>query len=558
MEVVVTQVEEFDVVVIGSGMAGASAALAAHAEGLSVVVLEKGSKAGGGTTYSYGGLWLGGTHLQREAGIDDDMDDVVAYMRHLGAGFEVPAQQQVYIDEGPRALEYFHRLGVPFQLVRGLPDHYHGHAPGSRAEGRMVETALISTDDLGDWKDKVDVSPELPMGVTFEEAIAWGGIGNARNYDAATMAERRAQNLRGFGAGLSANFIKLLLDRGVPILLDTPVTGLVRDDTGRVIGADAGAEGDATLYRARRGVVLAGGGYESNPELINRFEDVTGWESMFPETLTGDPLMMATELGAGLHVIRRHMALFLGFPMPASEETGRPFLRLAGIQELSKPHTLVVNGEGHRFADESYFQSILDALRDFDVWAHRYTNLPCYLVFDSQYTSKYSFGGFEVGHVPDWVTRADTLEELANSIGVDADNLVASVQRLNTFAETGVDEDYQRGEAPWAQYYTGDLTSSNPNLGTVGEGPFYAVELKPSGLSSAGLMTDTSARVLTARGVPIDGLYASGNCAAFVDYGAGYQAGYSLARAMTFSKQAIDHIVAISTATSAAAVTASA
>ncbi|WP_176562051.1 FAD-dependent oxidoreductase [Mycolicibacterium palauense] len=537
-----SQTEEYDVVIIGSGIAGTSAALAAHAEGLSAVILEKGAKAGGGTTYSYGGLWLGCTHLQREAGLEDDLDDVIAYMRHLGGGYEVPAQQQVYIEQGPVALEYFHRLGVPFQLVRGLPDHYHGHAPGSRAEGRMVETALISTDDLGDWKDKVDVSPELPMGVTFEEAIAWGGIGNARNYDAETMAQRRAANLRGFGAGLAANFIKLLLDRQVPILLETPATRLIREG-GRVVGVEADRGGVPTVFRARRGVVLAGGGYEANPELINRFEDVTGWVSMFPDTLTGDPLMMATELGAGVHVIRRHMALFLGFPMPATKENPRAFLRLAGIQELSKPHTLVVNRAGHRFADESYFQSILDALRDFDVWEHRYTNQPCYLVFDSQYTAKYSFGGFEVGYVPDWVQRADTLDELAAKIGVDAENLVHSVQRLNKFAEAGVDEDYQRGEAPWAQYYTGDLTSSNPNLGPVGEGPFYGVELKPSGLSSAGLMTDPHARVLTSRGVPIEGLYASGNNAAFVDYGSGYQAGYSLARSIIFSKQAIDHIV---------------
>jgi 3-oxosteroid 1-dehydrogenase len=233
------------------------------------------------------------------------------------------------------------------------------------------------------------------------------------------------------------------------------------------------------------------------------------------------------------------MALFLGFPMPAAE-TGRAFLRLAGIQELSKPHTLVVNADGRRFADESYFQSILNALRDFDVWGHRYTNLPCYLIFDSQYTAKYSFGGFDVGYVPDWVQRAGTLEELAAQLGVDGANLRSSVERLNGFAETGVDADYHRGEAPWAQYYTGDLTSANPNLGPVGKPPFYGIELKPSGLSSAGLMTDTSARVLTAREEPIAGLYASGNCAAFVDYGAGYQAGYSLARAITFSKLAIE------------------
>lgn len=534
--------EEYDVVVVGSGMAGSAAALAAAAAGLTVVVLEKAAKAGGGTTYSYGGLWLGMTHLQAEAGLEDNREDTAAYMRHLGAGYEVASHQDAYIDEGPRALKVFSDLGVPFQLVRGLPDHYHGHAPGSRPEGRMVETALISGEELGEWQHKVEISPELPMGATFEEAIAWGGVGNARNFDQDLMGSRRVRDMRGFGAGLAANFIKLLLQREVPIRLETPVAGLVSED-GRVTGVRVEHGGVAAAIKARRGVILAGGGYESNDELINRFEDITDWVSMFPDTLTGDPLVMATELGAGVHVIRRHMALFLGFPMPPTTADGKSFLRLAGIQELSKPHTLVVNREGRRFADESYFQSMLDALRDFDVWAHRYQNLPCYLVFDSDYTAKYSFGGYDVGVVPDWVERADTLEELAGKLGVDARNLVHTVERLNEFAATGVDLDFQRGEAPWAQYYTGDLTSANPNLGSVGKGPFYGIELKPSGLSSAGLMTDVNGRVLSTSKRPIDGLYASGNNAAFVDYGAGYQAGYSLARAMTFSLLAIEHIL---------------
>jgi len=534
--------EQYDVVVVGSGIAGLSAALSAAIEGLSVVVIEKAKRAGGGTTYSYGGIWMGQTHLQQEAGLEDNRADIAAYMRHLGGGYEVAAHQNAYIDHGPVALKYFSDAGIPFKLVPGLPDHYHGHAPGSRVEGRMIETELISAQDLGTWQNKVDVSPELPMGVTFGEAIAWGGIGNARNYDATLMTERRNQDMRGFGAGLVAHFVKALLDRNVPLRLQTPALHLIVVD-GCVEGLRAEHDGTEYTIRGRRGVILAGGGYESNNDLIERYEDIRGWDSMFPDSLTGDPLIMATEIGAGVRVIPRNMAIFLGFPMPPSTPAGKGFMRLAGIQELSSPHTLVVNRNGTRFADESYFQSILNGLREFDVWEHTYTNLPCYLVFDSQYTQKYSFGGYAVGTVPDWVTRADSIEELANKLGVNHKNLAATVERLNGFAKTGADTDFQRGEAPWAQYYAGDLTSPNPNLGSVETGPYYGVPLKPSGLSSAGLMTSTSAEVLTNRNMPLPGLYAAGNCASFVDFGAGYQAGYTLARGLIFSHLAIKHIL---------------
>ena len=385
-----------DVVVVGSGLAGLSAALAATAHGLRALVLEKGEQAGGGTSYSFGGLWIGNNAIARERGFQDSRDETIAYLRFLGAGYEIEENLLAFVDGSPAALDYFLGLGIPFQVARGVPDHYYDTAPGSKREGRMLEVALISGYDLGDWQHKVSVSPYVPMGATFEEAVRWGGHGNYRNWDAALLAERRERDLRGFGAGLAAQFVKALLARGVPIQLSSGATRLVTDGE-RVVGVEA-RQGDRPVrLGARHGVVLSTGGYESNRELVRRYEGFSEWGSMFPATLTGDGLLMATEIGATTYSIPLNMAIFLGFEVPAERSGDPPSYRVAGTAELSFPHTLVVNQAGERFADEAYFQALLNGLRQFDVWHHRLPNFPCYLVFDQDYAEKYSFAGLPPG-----------------------------------------------------------------------------------------------------------------------------------------------------------------
>jgi 3-oxosteroid 1-dehydrogenase len=254
---------------------------------------------------------------------------------------------------------------------------------------------------------------------------------------------------------------------------------------------------------------------------------------------------MAAEIGAAIHLIPMNMAMFLGFNIPNERPGEEPTYRSAGNKELSYPHTLVVNQDGERFADESYFQAILSALRHFDVWRHRHANLPCYLIFDQSYADKYSFAASPAGSpIPTWVSRANTLDELAAALGIDGARLAKTVARFNEFARDGEDRDFQRGRAPWSNYYAGDLTHQpNANLGPVERPPFYGIRLIPSGLSSAGLLTNGHGQVVHLRGHPMPGLYASGNAAVYVDYGAGYQAGLSLARGMTFSYLAVQHML---------------
>ncbi|MEX0407280.1 FAD-dependent oxidoreductase [Aquibium sp. LZ166] len=532
----------YDVVVAGSGAAGLSAALSAAKAGLKVVILEKSDKLGGGTSVSHGGIWVGKNHLASAAGYADSRDDILAYMRFVG-GDQIREDNMVaYVDWSPRVLTILEDWGLKFSVLKGVSDHYFPIAPGSKEAGRTIEPALISANDLGELKDAVFLPPNEVVEVCSAESIAWGGMSNLAGWDGALIEERRKQRICGRGVALVTHFLKALKKEDVEIVRGAGVDRLVVTD-GAVSGVVLSS---GMVLHASKAVILATGGYESNPDLVAVHEGLPRWQSMFPESLTGDGMIMASELGAAVRTIHNNMALFLGFVVPPKTANDMPFYRMAGITELLFPHTLVVNRKGRRFADETYFQSMAPRLREYEPATHSFSNLPCYLVFDSQFQRRFSFAGNAPGAaIPDWVACADTIEELAAKLDVDAAGLAETVARYNGFAATGVDEDFKRGAQKWSlakKDSWGAEGLPNPSVGAVSQGPFYGIELHPSAFCSAGLVTNPDAQVLNQRGHPISGLYAVGNASAHTDYGVGYQAGYSLASAMTFGYLAARHV----------------
>jgi 3-oxosteroid 1-dehydrogenase len=537
-----------DVVVIGSGVSGLAAALAARHHGFSAVVLEKAAKIGGGTAYSTGELWIPLNRLAQSEGLHDSREEAIAYMRYLGAGYELPNHMTTFIDQAHVALDYFVERGIRFQLVHRLPDHYYDKAPGSLPDGRMIEPQLLAGRELGEWQDRIETAPHLPSGVTFDEIIKWGGRGNQKNWDQATLSARQRDDMRGLGVSLAAQFLKAFVAEGGAVLLSTPAERLVLED-GHVTGVIARSNRTEKRIGARRGLVIASGGYESNPELVREYEGLTedDWQSMFSPHLAGDGLMMGAEVGAKVHALPVNMGTFLGFRVPGRNAGDLPSYRPATVGMTSYPHTVIVNREGARFGDESYFPAIVTAARQFDAWMHRFPNMPCFVIFDQNYAEKYSFNGAPAGSpIPAWVSRAETPRDLAVALGIVPATLQVTLDRFNSNAGSGEDPEFGRGTAPWARLYAGALTHTpNPNLGPVDRPPYYGVRLRLSGASSAGLMTNTNAQVMRVRGEPIVGLYASGNAAACTDFGAGYQAGESLARGMTWSYLAIRHMASL-------------
>ncbi len=534
-----------DVVAVGSGLGGLTAAIVAHDEGKKAVVLEKAPKLGGVCAYSGGELFVPANHLQEAAGIRDSRDQGLAYLRFLAGGYADPELQATLLDVGRLAARYVQeKAGVRWKLIKGFPDYHYPRAPGTLGEGRYLEVHLFKGSELGEWQSKTYLSPHMPNGIDHDELFAWGGFVNVMKWDFGLMARRYKQDLRGFGPGMMAYFVKAaMVDRAIPAYLETPVRELVVED-GVVVGVRAERAGKDFFVRARRGVVLAAGGYDWAPEVARYFEQLPEWSSMVQPSVSGDAMVMGGEVGAAIAAVPPcNLGLFFGYRVPGEEHDGRPLWR--GSWEGGFPHAIWVNAAGQRFGDESFYRDYLPKTRAWDGVTQTQPNFPPYLIFDSNYRAKYPLGTFLPGQdLPEeLVARADTPGELARKLGIDASGLEATIRRWNALAEGGADTDFGRGTYPWAAMMTGDRDRPHPNLGPLDKAPYYGLRLGVAsvGVNAAGLKTNAHGQVMHVRGRPIEGLYAAGNSAAPLDIGAGYQSGLSNLRGLAGGYAAAKH-----------------
>ncbi len=543
-----------DLLVVGTGAGAMTAALIARDRGGSALLIEKSDRYGGNSAMSGGGMWVPTNHLMDGVGIKDSPEDAWAYLEATTAG-AVPAERlRAYLENAPQLVRYLvERSRARFVSLPEYTDYY-PNAPGSRPGGRSLEPTNFDARLLADEFLRMrDQNPQmLIMGrifMTVQQARVL--LCRSPGWVRLTMRlmgrywldipwrfkSKRDRNLS-MGNALVAMLRRSLMDRDVPLWLNTAARELVVED-GRVVGVVVERDGRQMRIRARRGVLLAAGGFEGSQAMRDKYlPNPTRVEwSCGNRHNTGDAINLGLSVGAGIDLMED------AWWGPTTVVPGEVHARMLVI-EKSLPGSILVNKRGGRFVNEAApYIDVVNAMHQSDK-----AGVPCvpaYMVFDSIFRKKYPCGpALQASQQPDWLLpkmlrdyfkKANTLDALAATLGVDATGLKATVAKMNQYARTGVDLDFHRGETIFDRYYGDEKVKPNACLAPIETPPFYGLEAYPGELGTrGGLKTDGRARVLTEAGAVIAGLYATGNCSASV-MGHSYPgAGATIGPAMTF------------------------
>lgn len=543
-----------DLLVVGSGT-GMSAALAAHELGLSTLIVEKTAYVGGSTARSGGAFWLPGSSILTDAGSADTPDKARTYVETL-VGADAPAERaRAFVANVPDTIEMLRRTTpMKFMWAKGYSD-YHPEKAGGSAVGRTCECKPFDTALLGSELARLRpgvMKSSFPMPVTGADYRWLNLMARTPRKSWPRILRRAAQGIGGLalrrryaagGQALAAGMFAGVLRAGIPVWTESPVIELMTDD-GRVTGALVNCQGTEVAVTARRGVVLATGGFDHLMSWRHKFqsERLGKHLSLGSEGNTGDGIRLAQDQGAGTALMDQAWWFPAFAPMPG----GDPTVMLA---ERSLPGCLLVDQTGQRFINEatdymSFGQVLLRREQDGNpvevMW----------LIFDQRYRNSYLLAAELFPRMPipqSWYDagiahRADDLDSLALRIGVDQQSFAATMERFNGLADAGVDTDFARGASAYDRYYGDPTVVPNPNLRPLNSGPFYAVKIVLSDLGTCGgVRTDDRARVLREDGSPVGGLYAIGNTAANT-FGKTYPgAGATIAQGLVYGYIAARH-----------------
>ncbi|SDH51923.1 FAD-dependent oxidoreductase [Pseudonocardia oroxyli] len=524
-----TNIEFCDVLIIGSGAGGLSAAITAGHAGAQVIVVEAADKVGGTFAYSGGQVWVGMTDLEVEAGVDDSVADVRAYLQWLSQGQADDEMRETFVTRGPEVFRFLRNQGINLRLIRGLPDYYYPEAEGSKAEGRWYEIEPWDQSQLGPLIDLVATSPYGGGVVSSQDRIDTGGTAMTPE-----LAERRQRHIekgeRCAGPGLAASMTKVAVDNGVTFYPSTRAVRLTIQD-GKVTGAIVrDTSGERTVH-ARNGVIIATGAYDWSEEWMHRLDQLVDVKTMSPPTIRGDHFELTAPLDAAIEVVRRPVtsAVYFGTRTPGDEVHGSQAYR---YYTPGLPRNIVVNDAGRRFADDAFHPGIAEG------WLEGSANWPAWVIVDQKYIDTYGIGAVPAGgEIPEGMcSRGATIEETALAAGIDPAGLSGEVARWNGFCADGKDSDFGRGARPYALALNGDPRSENRNMGPITEAPFYAFPLVRVAVNSpaGGLVTGPTGQVRSTSGSGIPGLYAAGTAVAQRDIGASYNSGMGNQRGLLY------------------------
>ncbi|MFE7405743.1 FAD-binding protein [Isoptericola sp. NPDC057559] len=507
----------YDVVVVGSGAAGFATALGAVDEGLSVLIVEGTDKWGGSSAMSGGGLWLPVNPLMGRDGAGDSREEALTYLEETvgEAGRSTSRERkEAFVDGVADLVTTAERHGMRFARGKDYPDYY-PELPGGKI-GRSIEVVPLDSRPLGHWWGTLRSAVPLPAKTDDVWLLgrAWstpsGFVRGARFVFRALGGVVTGKRLVGIGNALMTSFGRaLLVERDVPLWLSSPLEDLVVDD-GRVVGVRVRRDGRVVTIGASRGVMLAAGGFESNPDWRQKYHGIDGSPSGNPGNV-GQVIEIAREAGAALELMDD---AWWGASVEAPPGGTPAFI----VGERSMPYSIMVDAKGERFANES--ESYVDL--GHHMLAHDKDG-PYWLVLDvraqRRYLQTFAMDPRAVRAMKEAgiAHKAGTLAELAGRIGVDPATFERTVRRFNGFARTGVDGDFGRGNSAYDRYYSDPLVHPNPNLGPLEKGPFVAYRVVIGDLGTkGGVVTDADGRALREDGTVIDGLYAAGNTSASV------------------------------------------
>lgn len=555
----------YDVIVVGSGAGAMTAAVFAADHGLSVLVVEKSNQFGGTSAISGGGIWIPNNHHFKAIGGNDSVEKAWTYLKNAVGDRVDEVRLRTYMEQAPKMVKALEECSrVRFAVAAKYPDYY-PHLEGSLAGGRSLDPEIFDASVLEEEFDNMRPASATTL---LMGKIAWTArqahkamsrsfgwrvmlLGLMLRYKLDFKWRRKTDMDRrtALGASLVASLRRSLMDRQVPVLLNTDFQSLVSEGE-RVTGVRVLRNGAEQLISARAGVILGSGGFEQNQSLRDQYlpkPNQQAWSATPPGNNTGAALLAGQAVGAATDLMEwGWWAPTIAVP---GEEKPRPI-----FAERAFPGAIVVNGLGKRFVNEAApYLEFVDAMYQ-DNQGTGGKSIPAWVVFDSHFRFTYAMGPLMPAQImPDsrlpaqWLNqlyyKADTLQALADQIGVDAGNLVQTAARCNEQARTGIDTDFGRGGNVFDRYYGDVNVKPNPCLAPMKKGPFYAMRLDAGDIGTkGGLLTNEHAQVVRDNGQPIAGLYAIGNSSASV-LGTTYPgAGGTLGPAMTFGYVAANHL----------------
>lgn len=537
-----SQVDEFDVLVVGAGAGGLAAAVTAAHRGLRVAVLERAPVCGGASAWSGGWMWAPGNPLAEADGVHDELETVRDYLRAALKDNYEPERVDAFLEAAPAMIAFFHEE-THLQFVPGaaICDIY-GDLPGAGTGHRSVAPAPVDMRELGPavaalLQRQLYETSFLGMGIMAGPDLASflaasrgnvKGLAHAARRTTRHFADlaryRRGQQLVN-GTALIGRLLRSALNKGVDIHVSTKVTALIKE-AGRIAGVELS---DGRKIRASRGVVLATGGFSRNEARVREtFPRGEKHWSLAPRTADGAGLALAESVGGRLRTDLASPAAWCPvslFPYRSGRIGVFPH-----IMDRAKPGSIGVLRTGQRFVNEAngyydYVSAMIAATPENEP-------VEAWQIADAHFVRRYPLGMAKPMPIPltpylrkGYLKRGRTIDELAQVCGIDPVGLVETVTRFNANARRGQDPDFKRGSTAFNRYGGDASAGPNPTLAPIQKGPFYAVKVVPGSFGSfAGLATDSKARVLDDNSLAIPGLYAVGCDQANV-FGGHYPAG---------------------------------